>query len=478
MIYDVIVIGAGTSGGMIARELMKYQLNVAIIEKTSDSGGGTSKANSGIVHGGYNATPGSLKAILNVKGNAMMDGVADDLDVSFKRCGSLVVAFDDEDKKTLKSLYDRGLTNGVSGLKLIDKKELMRMEPNLSDQAVGALLCESAGVVNPYELAVGAVENAVQNGADVFFDTEVIAVEIQTSLIVVKTTKDSFETRYLVNAAGVYGGKVSEMYGEPEDVTPRKGEYLLYDNAVSNVVNRTIFQTPSKMGKGILVTPTVEGNLLLGPTSEDINDAEDFATTREGLKTVIDKAKKSVPSLSLNGVITSFAGLRAISPTGDFIIRPSEVNSSIINVIGIESPGLSSSPAIAVYVTELLVKAGLKAKANENYNPKIKKRLRFSLMTDEQREEAIKENAAFGNIVCRCETVTEGEIIDAIHRPAGATTVDGVKHRTRAGAGRCHGGFCGPTVMKILSRELNIPMEQIKKTDEGSWMVTGKTKSE
>ena len=475
--YDVIIIGAGTSGGMTARALSRYKLDIAMIEKTADAGGGTSKANSGIVHGGYDAEPGTLKALLNQRGNAMMDAVCWDLDVNFRRNGSMVVAFDEEDMKTLNALYERGQTNLIPGLSIIDHVKAKDLEPNLSDDVIGALLCESAGVVNPYELAVGAVENAVMNGAEVFFDTEVIGIKYEADLITVVTDKGEFTTRYLVNAAGVYGGVVAEMYGEMVQITPRKGEYLLYDQAVSQVVSHTVFQTPSKMGKGILVTPTVEGNLLLGPTSENIEDKDDFSTTRDGLKAVLDIAKKSVPELTLSGVITSFAGLRAVPDGGDFIIRKSEANPKIINCIGIESPGLSSSPAIGEYVLELLQNAGLETDENSRYQSKNKKRLRFSILSDEERAEAIERNPKYGHIVCRCETVTEGEIIDAIHRPAGATTVDGVKHRTRAGAGRCHGGFCGPVVMQILSRELNIPMEEIRRTDDGSWIVSKKTKA-
>jgi len=475
-IYDVIVIGAGTSGGMAARALSRYNLSIAMIEKTADAGGGTSKANSGIVHGGYDAKPGTLKAKLNRQGTEMMEATCWDLDVNYKRNGSMVVAFDDEDMTALQALYKRGQENGISELSIIDHVKAKDLEPNLSDRALGALLCESSGIVNPYELAVGAVENAVMNGADVFFDTEVIGVDPQKENIVVKTDKGDYTCRFLVNAAGVYGGAVAQMYGENVKITPRKGEYLLYDQAVSDVVTHTVFQTPSKMGKGILVTPTVEGNMLLGPTSENIEDKDDFSTTRAGLKAVLDIAKKSVPTLTLSGVITSFAGLRAVPESGDFVIRQSEKDQRIIDCIGIESPGLSSSPAIGEYVLELLQKSGLKTQEKENYQPKNKKRIRFSQLSEEARAKVIAENPKYGHIVCRCETVTEGEIIDAIHRPAGATTVDGVKHRTRAGAGRCHGGFCGPVVMQILSRELNIPMEAVRRTDDGSWIVSKKTK--
>jgi len=476
MIYDIIVIGAGTSGGMAARQLSKYQLKIAILEKSSEAGGGTSKANSGIVHGGYNAIPGTLKAILNKRGNEMMDDIAEDLDISFKRCGSLVVAFSDKDKKMLEKLYQRGVKNEIRGLSIIGKDKLLKMEPELSDRAVGALLCTSAGIISPYELSVGSVENAALNGTEVFFNTEVIDIKTDEKNIKVITSKGEFLTRYLVNAAGVYGGKISEMYGDKVDIRPRKGEYLLYDAAMSDVVERIIFQTPSKMGKGILVTPTVEGNMLLGPTSQDIDDKEDFSTTKQGLKTVIDKAKKSVPTLTLKGVITSFAGLRAVSPTEDFIIKINEKQNNIIDVIGIESPGLSSSPAIGEYVESLLLKVGLNAQLKKDYNPKNKKRLRFSSLSEKERKKAIELNKLYANVICRCEMVTEGEVIDAIKRPVGATTLDGVKHRTRAGAGRCHGAFCSPTVMKILSEQLNIPFEQIHKWDNGSWIVASKTK--
>jgi len=476
MIYDVAVVGAGVVGGFIARELSRYKLKICLIEKESDVGTVTSSANSGIVHAGYDAEPGSLKACLNVRGNEMMDCAAKELDVPFNKTGSLVIAFDEEDMHTIGELYEKGLKNGVPGLKVLSKGEVKSMEPNISENVVGALYAPTAGVICPYELSIGAVENAVSNGVDLKLDCKVLGIKGE-KVFKLKTSKGEMVSRFVINAAGLYADSISSMLEKScFNIAPRRGEYLLFDKSQGHLVNRVIFQPPTRMGKGILVIPTVEGNLLIGPNANDIEAKDDFSTTASGLDEVVKGALKSVPSINLREVVTSFAGLRAVSSTGDFIIGESAEVKGFINVAGIESPGLTSAPAIAEYVIDILQKGGLEMIENENYNPVRKKLWRFRDMDNEQIAAAINRDSAYGKIVCRCEKVSEGEIIDCIKRPAGARDLDGVKRRTRAGMGRCQGGFCTPRVVEILSRELGIPMGEVTKSGYGSGLLAGRTK--
>lgn len=476
MTYDVAVVGAGVVGGLIARELSRFELKTALLERCNDIAMGTSKANSAIVHGGFDAQNGTVKAELNVKGTAMMPEVCEKLSVPYKNNGSLVVAFSDSEMEHVKKLYERGVKNGVPGLSVIDRDGLRRIEPNISDKAVGALLCESAGIVCPYELTIAAVENAVTNGVELIRNCEVTEILENDGDFTLKTSAGDISAKYIINAAGNFSDELAKMVGDDSiELIPRKGEYYLLDKSVGNLAVHTIFQCPNEMGKGILVTPTVDGNLLIGPTAVNIDDKEDTDTTPEGLLDIVDKALKSVPTVSVRNAITSFAGVRAHPVNDDFIIGWSKKSGNFLNAAGIESPGLSASPAIAVRVREIL---GEKVELIEKkeYTDTREQPVRFRHMTDEQRAELIKKNSAYGRIVCRCETVTEGEIIDAIKAPAGARDVDGVKRRTRAGMGRCQGGFCGSKVVEILARELGVPMNEITKFGGNSKIIYERTK--
>ena len=476
MIYDAAIVGAGVIGGLIARELSRYNISVALLEKCNDVAMGTTKANSAIVHGGFDAANGTLKAELNVKGTAMMPSLCKKLSVPFKNNGSLVVAFSEDEKAHLQKLYERGINNGVPGLKIIDREELRAIEPNISDEAVAALLCESAGIVCPYELTIAAVENAVTNGVEFIRNCEVKAVNREGELYTLDTTAGEIKTRFVINAAGNYSDELAKMVGDNSiELIPRKGEYYLLDKSVGNLAVHTIFQCPNEMGKGILVTPTVDGNLLIGPTALNIEDKDDTDTTPEGLAEIVKKALKSVPTVSVRNAITSFAGVRAHPVNDDFIIGWSSESDGFLNVAGIESPGLSSAPAIAVKAAEILGEK-LTLTKKDNFTEEREEPVRFRHLSDEEREKLIAKNSAYGRIVCRCETITEGEIIDAIKAPAGARDVDGVKRRTRAGMGRCQGGFCGSKVVEILSRELGVPMNEITKFGGESKIIYERTK--
>ena len=477
MCYDVAVIGAGVIGALTARALSGYKLKTALLEATNDVAMGASKANSGIVHAGFDALPGTIKADFNVKGCAMMPDVCRDLSVPYKNNGSLVVAFSEEEMDTIKELYDRGVKNGVPQLSIIGKEELKALEPNLADNVCGALWAQSAGIVCPYELTIAATENAVTNGVEFRRNCKVEAIDFADGVFTLKTTDGEIKAKYIVDAAGAHSDEIARMIGdESVELVIRRGEYFILDKAVGNTVKNTIFQCPTKMGKGILVSPTVDGNLLIGPTAEDIDDKDDTATTLEGLGIVKTFSTKSCPSVSTRNAITSFSGLRAHPVTDDFILGPSKVNPQFIHASGIESPGLSSAPAIGEYLADLIADAIGGVEKNESFNGIREDVFRFRHATDEEKEAAIAKNPAYGRIVCRCETITEGEIVDAIKAPAGARDVDGVKRRTRAGMGRCQGGFCGSKVVEILARELGCSINDITKFGGGSNILFDKTK--
>lgn len=476
MNYDVAVVGAGVIGSLIARELSRYSIKIALVEKCNDMAMGTSKANSAIVHAGFDAKPGSLKAKLNVKGTELMPELCKTLGVPFKPVGSLVVAFSDEEVETLGELLERGKENGVPGLEIYDREKLREAEPFISDDAKAALWAPSAGIVCPYELTIAATENAVVNGTDFIRNFEVDKIDYDGSEFIIHSKEQEIKARYIINAAGVYCDEIAAMIGDTSiHTTPRKGEYMLCDKSVGHLAKHTIFQCPSKMGKGILVTPTVDGNLLLGPSAIDIEDKNDVTTCAETLGDVLTIAKKSVPCLTTREVITSFAGLRAHCDRNDFIIEPSSENPCFINVAGIESPGLSSTPAIALYVKDILL-GMLDTEEKTDFNPVREEPVRFRHMNNEERKALIEKNPAYGRIICRCETITEGEILDAINAPAGARDVDGVKRRTRAGMGRCQGGFCGSKVVELLARELGVEINEITKFGGNSRILYDRTK--
>lgn len=475
--YDVIIIGAGVSGAASARELSRCAARVCVLEKEEDVCCGTSKANSAIVHAGYDAAPGSLMAKLNVRGNALMGDLAKELDIPFRRIGSLVVCLSEEDMPNLQALYDRGQANGVPDFRIIYHDELLQMEPNLSEETYAALYAPTAGIVCPFGLNIALAENAAMNGVEFHFDTEVQSLERrQGGGWILHTSQGSYETRLVVNAAGVYADSLHNMISSGKiHITPRRGDYCLLDKTTGSHVNHTIFPLPGKYGKGILVSPTIHGNLLLGPTAIDVADPEATNTTADGLAQVLENAGRYVKEIPYKNVITSFAGLRAHEDGHEFIIGEVPGAENFIDCAGIESPGLTSSPAIGEMVAEI-VRAKLELSEKEHFISRRKGIMNPTQLPDGERQEWIRRHPAYGHIVCRCEHISEGEILDAIHRPLGARSLDGVKRRVRAGMGRCQGGFCSPRVMELLSRELDIPLEQITKRGGASTLLCGQNK--
>ena len=480
-IYDIAVIGAGVVGALIARELSRYNLKVALLEKESDVAMGTSKGNSAIVHAGFDAETGTLKAKLNVKGCEMMQSVCDDLGVHYNKKSSLVCSFDDKETEHLNKLKKRGEDNGVPGLEIISGRRLFDIEPNLSKEVKAALYAPTAGIVCPYMLTIAAAENAVLNGCGLLLDFAVGMIINRPDYITIKSVDNrEINAKYIVNSAGLYSDDIAKMCGDTKQIQdcgiiPRKGEYMLMDKNAGSLVNSTLFSVPSDKGKGILVSPTVDGNLIVGPNAIETKK-DDVSTTSDGLSEIEQGAKRLVPDLNMRQVITSFAGVRSTPKNHDFNIFESKNIYGVLHLIGIESPGLASSPAIAVYAVDMLKDMGVNLTENANYNPKIIRNKSFYLMDNDERAEAIKENKLYSKIICRCETVTEAEIVEVIHSLCPATTIDAVKRRTRAGMGRCQGGFCSPRVAEILSRELNTDMINVTKKGGESYILTGKTK--
>ena len=474
--YDVIIIGAGVSGSAVARELSRYKIKVGVLEKEEDVCSGTSKANSGIVHAGYDAAEGSLMAKLNVRGNEMMEALARDLDIPFKRTGSLVICLREGDRSQLQALYERGGRNGVPGLRILEREELKDMEPNISDEACAALYAPTAGIICPFELNIAMAENAAMNGVEFRFNTEVQDLKPTEKGWEIHTSQGVCETRYVVNAAGVYADVFHNIVSKNKiHITPRRGDYCLLDKSAGSHVGRTIFALPGKYGKGVLITPTVHGNVLVGPTAVDIEDKEGTNTTKEGLDEIIKKAGMNIKNLPMKQVITSFAGLRAHEDGHEFLIGEVEDARGFIDCAGIESPGLTSSPAIGEMVGNLL-RDKMNLEEKEDFISIRKGVLNPDTLDREQRNLLIQEKPEYGNIVCRCEMITEGEIIDAIQRPLGARSLDGVKKRTRVGMGRCQAGFCLPKTMEILARELHIPISEVTKSGGDSGIIRGRNK--
>ncbi len=484
---DVVIIGAGVCGCSIAMQLSKQDISVTVIDRNSDIGEGTSKANSGIVHAGYDAKPGTLKAKLNVEGSRMMPDLARQLDIPFMQNGSMVVALSDEDIPHLHELFERGQKNGVEGLRIMSGAEARKMEPNLSDDAKGVLFAPTGGIICPFRLTSAMAESAYVNGVlfDLNTNVDVITKEGNDYVISAvrydefdpsKDTKVSYRARVIINAAGVYADRFHNMMTDDTlTITPRKGEYCLLDVTAGRHVGRTIFRMPSSLGKGILVTPTIHGNLLVGPTATDLDDKEGVFTTREGLAAVNAPGASAVKDIPMNEVITSFAGLRPHGDRGDFVIGELFDSPGFIDVAAIESPGLSASPAIGVMVADI-VRDILSCREKANWTGEIPPLNHMKLMTMQEQAALIEQDSSYGNIICRCSTVSEGEILETIRRPLGARTLDAVKRRTGANMGRCQGGFCYPKVMEILSRELGIPMEKITKKGRGSEILTGRIK--
>ncbi len=474
--YDTVIIGAGVVGCAIARELSRFRLKACVVEREEDVCCGTSKANSAIVHSGYDAENGTLKAKLNVKGNAMIEELSRELDFPFKRNGSLVTCTEAERLPMLEALKSRGEKNGVKGLKILSREEAVAMEPNLSDQVIAALYAPTGGIVCPFNMTIALAENAAVNGVEFRLNESVVSVrhfQDGQEGYQVETEQEVLRTRTVINAAGVYADVFHNMVSEEKiHITARKGEYCLMDKSAGHHVSYTIFQLPGAMGKGVLVTPTVHGNLLAGPTARDIEDKEGTNTTRQGLDYLMAKAKESVKDLPWGQVITSFAGLRAHEDGDEFIIGEVQDAPGFFDAAGIESPGLTSAPAIGVMVADLVAEK-LKLEKNPDFNGVRKGIPHLDEMDVEARGELIRKNPAYGHMICRCEMVSEGEILDAIHRPLGARSLDGVKRRVRAGMGRCQGGFCSPKIMEILAREVPMAMVDITKCGPGSEIITG-----
>ncbi len=472
---DVAIIGAGVIGCAAARELSRWKLDVCVLEKEADVAEGTSKANSGIVHAGYDAEPGSQKAKFNARGSAMFPSLVKELDVPYRQNGSLVVSFSEDDTPRLEKLLEYGRQNGIKGLKLLTREQALEKCPRLSEKVVAALYAGTAGIVCPYELTLAFAENANKNGVEFRFDSPVSGIDrIGGGYRLTLENGETLEARIIVNAAGLYADAMNNMVsGRKLHIIPRKGEYCLFDRAAEDLAPLTIFQTPTAMGKGVLVTKTADGNLLVGPNAVDVDGKDETETSRDGLDYVLKTASLSVGVLPERQIITSFAGLRAHLETGDFEIGEAPDAEGFINAAGIESPGLSSAPAIGEYIAELIAKK-LSAEPNPSFDPVRRGIRKFREMSNEERTRCIAENPAYGRVVCRCETVTEAEIVEAICRPLGATTLDGIKRRTRAGMGRCQSGFCSTRVMEILERELKIPRETVTKFGKGSELLVGK----
>lgn len=475
-IFDAVIIGAGVTGCAVARELSRRKGRFLVLEKESDVCEGTSKANSAIVHAGFDAMPGTLKAKMNVQGSRRMPALARELDIPFRQNGALVVCLAQDDLPRLTELLERGRANGVEGLRILSGEEARALEPNLSENACGALLAETSGIICPFELTLGLAENAAQNGVDFRFDCPVTGLAPEGENWKISAGGETYLARTVVNAAGVYADGLHNAAAEQKiAITPRKGEYMLLDRTAGDHVRHTVFQLPGKLGKGVLVSPTVHGNLLVGPTALDVEDKDSVAVTAEGIAELQEKSALAVKNVPLRQVITSFAGLRAHEAEDDFILG--ETAPGFFDAAGIESPGLSSAPAIGEYLAGLIAEK-LALTENEDFVPTRRGVPKLKDMPVHQRAEKIRENPAYGAIVCRCEEISEGEILDAIRRPLGAKTLDGVKRRTRAGMGRCQGGFCSPRVMELLAREWGKDLKEIRKNGPGSEVVKAKIRGE
>jgi len=476
MIYDVAIVGAGVIGGMLARELSRYQLSVCLLEKENDVAMGASKANSGIIHGGYDPVPGTMKAKMNSEGVELLFRTAEELHVPCKRNGSMVCAFSEAEEPLLEELYQQGQVNGTPDLAILSGDEARKLEPALSQAVTKVLHIPNAGIIGPYELTIAAVGNAMDNGVTLRRSFAVSAIEHKDDEFhVTAASGEVVQSRYLVNCAGGYSDRIAELAGDGFfKIIPRAGEYMLLDKTAGTQVSHTLFQCPTVEGKGILVSPTVHGNLLTGPTAKKVETPDSKDTTPAGLAEVERLASKSVPGINFRQVITSFTGVRSSEKSGDFILQASEKVPGLIHAGAVDSPGLTCCVAIAKYLTGLLQTQGLQLQEKENWQATREDPHAFQNMTDEQKDQYIRSHPAYGKIVCRCEQITEGEILAAIRSNPPALDMDSVKRRTRSGMGRCQGGFCGPYVMELLAAEQGIPMEEVTKSGGASRMLTGR----
>ncbi len=474
MLYDVTIIGGGAIGCTIARELSRYQINVALLEKEIEVGFGTSKANSGIIHGGHHGSPDSLKGKLEWEGNQLWDPLADELGFGFRRIGELTVALAEDQLPTLNALKEQGEKKGVPGLELWDRDRLQQEEPSLSENAIAALFAPTTGVVNPYEACFNLIENAVLNGLNLFVSSPVQSItEGPDNTWILQTPKKEYRTRFVINAAGVFADRIAELAGvRTFSIHARKGEEYLLDKRLCGLVKRVIFPCPTPVSKGILVIPTFDGTLMVGPTAEMVEDKYNLATSSAGGQQVFDFVRNVVPGISARDCIAEFAGLRAVADGEDFIIGTTS-KKGFINVAGIQSPGLTAAPAIATLVADIIRDEGLSMSLKDDFEPAVPKPIHFASLPTEKQIELARQNPSYGQIVCRCELITEGEILDAIDR--GAKTLDGIKFRTRAGMGRCQGGFCTSRCMELLSRKMDVPIPEITKRGGESWVVKPRT---
>ena len=461
---DILIAGSGITGVSLARELSRWDVSVTVIDRADDIAEGATKANSGIVHAGYDAVPGTKKAWYNVRGAAMFPALCESLSVPYKKCGALVIGFDSQDSETLRALHQRGILNGVKGLRLLDRTETLRMEPSLNPSVSCALDVPESAIVSPYELAYAMADDAALNGVSFLFSREVSAVSYADSRWHISTSSgEVFSCTVFINCAGASGAVLHNMISDvPLHMVHRRGQYYLLDRSLDQPFSRAIFQCPSAMGKGVLVSPTVHGNMLLGPNAEDIGDPLDTATTPEGLSFVLERAARTWPEVSVRTNITNFSGVRAHLDTDDFLVGPVSGAPGAFEAIGIESPGLSSAPAIGADLASM-VAASMSLSKKETVVPPRKPPKPFCDMSDDERADAVRSDPLYGNIICRCEVVTEAEIREAIRRPVGARSLDGVKRRTRAGMGRCQGGFCSPRVARIIAEETGLSMLEITK---------------
>jgi glycerol-3-phosphate dehydrogenase len=472
--FDVAIIGAGVTGAAIARRLSSFKLSVALFERRTDVSFGVSKANSGIIHAGFHHNPSTLKARLEVQGNYLFDRLKAELGFPFRRVGILVVAFSPEELKTVEALYEIGTANRVPQLEIVGRERILSLEPKLNGDAVGGLWAPTGGIVEPYRLVFALVENARANGVSLFTDWNLAAARrADDRWLLVSETGETHEARRVVNAAGLYADEVSGFFGAEEfHIIPRKGEEFLLDKNAAGFPSHVIFPVPARNSKGVLVIPTVEGTMMVGPTAVEIEEKDDTGTTPENLDRVFSLAARMVPGISKRDIITSFAGLRPTLPGDDFFIDLSRKAPGLVQVAGIQSPGLTAAPAIAEYVKGLLQQDGLKLTEKPDFVPTVGHSPKVVEMSFVELDELVRRERAFAHIVCRCESVSEAEVVEAIHK--GHITLDGIKFYTRAGMGRCQGGFCTYRLLSIIARETGMRVEEITKRGKGSALVVGR----
>ncbi len=462
-VYDVAIIGAGVSGAAIARRLSSYDISIALLEKETDVSFGTSKANSGIIHGGFHHESSTLKTRLEIQGSLMFDQLQRELQFPFSRCGILVAAMNEEEMKTVQYLYQRGRRNGAIGIELCSRERILDLEPKLTSDVVGGLYAPGGGIIEPYRFVFALVESAQENGVRIFTDFEVFEAEQGEERYTIRAGDGrTISARYVINAAGVHADTISKIFGaEAYEITPRKGEYYLLDRMTKACPSKVLFPVPNSVSKGMLVIPTVEGTVLIGPTAEEMREKDDLSTTTEKLKQIFDSARQMLPKVSTSDVITAFSGLRPALPDGDFYIEASKKKPRFVHVAGIQSPGLTAAPAIGEYVKDILKEEGLLLQERSDYEPKVDTVPRIRNKSVYEIDELIGENSAYGNIVCRCENISEAEIVEAIRR--GHDTLDGVKFFTRAQMGRCQGGFCTGKIINIIMRETGKSYSEVTK---------------